>query len=187
MKLWVWTVTVLASPISICGFMLISLFPNQLVKKERLREDGAKVVRIGDEVWVVMVDESDHRFGQLHGSCARPAPMFRPADGYEAFCIARRQCLGPLMGMKLFALQGHIYAFTLRDGLRISWREIPIFSTYKTKFYFLLRKPKTQADLVFMHGEEKIIAGPLWLCHPDHSLSLNCVQGLYLTLMSYGS
>lgn len=110
-KLWQWTI--LVNP-NICGCRLISFFPDQLVERDRLKQHGARMVQIGEEIWV-MVDEND-RISQVGGSCAWPvfpAPMFRPSDGLET------------------VQKGYIYAFTFRDGLRISWRKIPIFSILK--------------------------------------------------------
>lgn len=111
-KLWQWTV--LANPNPICTCRLISFFPDQLVERDRLKQYGARMVQIGEEVWV-MVDEDDG-VNQVGGSCAWPvfpAPMFRPSDGHEV------------------VQKGYIYAFTFRDGLNISWRKIPIFSILK--------------------------------------------------------
>ncbi|KAH7542453.1 hypothetical protein FEM48_Zijuj02G0075500 [Ziziphus jujuba var. spinosa] len=99
-KLWQWTI--LVNP-NICGCRLISFFPDQLVERDRLKQHGARMVQIGEEIWV-MVDEND-RISQVGGSCAWPvfpAPMFRPSDGLET------------------VQKGYIYAFTFRDGLRIN-------------------------------------------------------------------
>lgn len=108
-KLWMWTV--LANPIVIAGWRLISFFPNHDVERVRLRKHGARMVQVGKEVWV-MVGENES-ICQVDGSCVWPvfpAPVFRPGDGHE---VVRK---------------GHIYGFSFRDGGRLSWRQIPVYS-----------------------------------------------------------
>ncbi|KAJ0084191.1 hypothetical protein Patl1_30918 [Pistacia atlantica] len=107
-KLWMWNKLI---NLNIGGWRLISFFPNQQVERLRVRQYGARMVRVGKEVWV-SVGENES-VCQVDGGSAWPvfpAPMFRPDDGHE------------------IVQKGHIYAFHFTAGGRISWRQIPVYS-----------------------------------------------------------
>ncbi|KAJ0021424.1 hypothetical protein Pint_32374 [Pistacia integerrima] len=107
-KLWMWNKLI---NLNIGGWRLISFFPNQQVERLRVRQYGARMVRVGKEVWV-LVGENES-VCQVDGGSAWPvfpAPMFRPDKGLE------------------IVQKGHIYAFHFTAGGRISWRQIPVYS-----------------------------------------------------------
>lgn len=109
-KLWL-LLELLANPQLIGQWRLISFFPNQNVERVRLRQHGARMMKVGKEVWV-LVEEND-RVCQVGGMCAWPvfpAPMFRPRDG---------------LGVEQ---KGHVYGFSFINGVRPSWRRIPVYS-----------------------------------------------------------
>ncbi|KAM5583660.1 hypothetical protein ABKV19_003505 [Rosa sericea] len=108
-KLWMYTV--ITRPILIYNCRRIGFLPNQIVERPRLKAHGARMVPVGGkEVWV-LVGENERIF-QVDGSSAWPvfpAPMYKPGEGHEVVS------------------KGHIYAFSFH-GVRISWRQIPVYS-----------------------------------------------------------
>lgn len=108
-KLWMWNKLI---NIDTGGWGLISFFPNQQVERLRVRQYGAKMVRVGKELWV-LIGENEEGIFQVDGGGVWPVfppPMFRPEDGHE------------------IVQKDHVYAFHFPAGGRISWRQIPVYS-----------------------------------------------------------
>ncbi|WRX35347.1 hypothetical protein QQP08_027834 [Theobroma cacao] len=108
-KLWLWIE--MANPYLIGGWRLISCFPNQQIERGRLREHGARMVRVGQGLLIIAGDR--HGPCQVDGMSAWPVlppPMFMPRDGCEV------------------VLKGYIYAFSFQSGIRINWRKISVYS-----------------------------------------------------------
>eukprot|EP00257_Ricinus_communis_P011589 XP_002532853.2 kelch repeat and BTB domain-containing protein 13 [Ricinus communis] len=109
MKLWLWIE--MASPNSFGNRpRLISCFPCKQIEMMTLRQNGANMVRVGRELWIV-VGKNDRIF-QVDGRCAWPvfpAPFFRPSDEHK---VQHKE---------------EIYALSFSRGLRVTWRKIPVY------------------------------------------------------------
>lgn len=91
---------------------LIGFLPDQMeASRARLKQNGARLARVGRELWVV--EKASRHEWHIDGVCAwptLPGPTFWPGEGQEVVA------------------KGCIYAFSIEFGARLIWRSIPVYS-----------------------------------------------------------
>lgn len=108
-KLWLWKGLSKGSAIGNWGFF--GYHPNQ-VERHKFKHHGIRLVKVGNEMWILPGDESGRDFYVNEGYAwpTFPAPTFMPSAKHS---VKQNE---------------HIYAFSVRIRI-LSWRKVSVYST----------------------------------------------------------